>query len=148
MALDTPIAIGRTAEIYAWGRDQVLKLFYEWFSVDDVHYEARIARAVHQAGLAVPGAGEIVEVDGRLGLEYERIRGIPMWKRMVARPWCILGQARLLADLHMRIHAVRGIEGIPSQRERLVSKIEAARALSAAQRQAALQALERAPQGN
>ncbi len=144
--LDEPMAVGRTAEIYAWGQDQVLKLFHEWFSKDNVHYEARVARAVHEAGLAVPAVGEILEIDGRFGLEYERVRGIPMWKQMAARPWRIMGQARLLADLHTRVHAIRGIEGIPSQRERLARKIETARGLSAVLREAALEALEDAPQ--
>jgi uncharacterized protein (TIGR02172 family) len=146
MTLGKPIAIGRTAEVYAWGQDQVLKLFHDWFSEDGVHYEARIARAVHGVGLPVPGVGEIVRVDGRLGLEYERLRGIDMFELMAARPWRILGQARLLADLHARVHAIRGIEGLPSQREKLARKIETARGLSVTLRQAALQALNEAPQ--
>ena len=70
------MALGRTAEIYPWTEGWVLKLFYEWFPRDGAAYEARIARAVHAAGLPVPAAGNLVEVEGRMGLEYERVDGV------------------------------------------------------------------------
>ena len=43
--LGKPIAYGRTAEIYAWNQDQVLKLFYDWYGLDAIEYEAHIARS-------------------------------------------------------------------------------------------------------
>ena len=39
-SLGKPIALGRTAEIYAWEEGQVLKLFQDWFSADLVENEA------------------------------------------------------------------------------------------------------------
>ena len=64
-SLGKPIALGRTAEIYAWEQGQVLKLFQDWFSADRVEYEAQIAHAVHTSGLPVPAVGEVVEINGR-----------------------------------------------------------------------------------
>lgn len=43
-----------------------------------MEYEARVARAIHAAGVASPAAGDIVEVDGRRGLIYERLEGPSM----------------------------------------------------------------------
>jgi thiamine kinase len=143
-----PIARGRTAEIYPWGGHQVLKLFYDWFPEEDVRREARTARAVHAAGLAAPGVGEIVEVDGRLGLTYEWVEGVPMGDAMAGRPWRLVRLARLLAEMHAEMHAVAGIEGLPSQRERLEGRIRQARGLGAGLREAALRALERMPEGD
>jgi uncharacterized protein (TIGR02172 family) len=143
-----PIAYGRTAEIYSWGNDQVLKLFYDWVTERGVQREARIARAVHAAGLPVPSVGEIVEIDGRLGLAYERVEGIPMGNVMVSRPWRLVRLARRLAELHAKMHAVEGIEGLPSQRERLANKIQQARSLGSGLQEAALRALGRMPEGN
>ena len=148
MSLGEPIACGRTAEIYAWGAHQVLKLFYAWFPEDRARHEARIARAVHAAGLAVPAVGEIIVVDGRLGLAYERLDGVPMGERMTARPWTLVRLARLLAERHVEMHAVEGIAGMPSQRERLARKIRGAKGLGAGLREAVLGALERMPDGD
>ena len=143
-----PVALGRTAEIYPWGEGRVLKLFHAWFPAGAVRYEARIARAVHAAGLPVPEVGEIVEVGGRLGLEYERVEGVSMGQVMRARPWTIKRLMRLLADLQAAMHAIRGVAGLPWQRERLVSKIGEARGLEPRVREAALRALERMPDGD
>ena len=148
MALGKPIAMGRTAEIYPWHDDLVLKLFHTWVSEDSVQYEARIARAVHTAGLAVPRAGEIVEVDGRLGLEYERFDGKPMGEIMPAKPWLLPHFARQLAELHVSIHKTPGIAGIPSQRERLENKIRTAKDLPIPLQEACVRALGQMPEGD
>lgn len=148
MSLGIPIAIGRTAAIYSWGEDRVLKLFHEWFPQEGISHEARIARTVHAAGLPVPEVGGILEVDGRLGLEYERVRGVSMRAEMATRPWRMIGSACRLADLHARIHGVPGPAGIPSQQERLKAQVDQAKGLSGDLRQAALRALERMPKGD
>jgi hypothetical protein len=73
-----PFAQGRTAEIFLWDGDHVLKLYHDWCPSDWVENEARIACAIHDAGIPSPAAGKIVEVNGRRGLLYERINGISM----------------------------------------------------------------------
>ena len=84
--LSTPIAHGRTAEIYLWDEHHVLKLYRDWCPPHWVEDEARIARAVYEAGIPSPAAGEIVEMDGRQGLIYERIQGISMLQDMNTHP--------------------------------------------------------------
>lgn len=76
--LDQPIAYGRTAEIYAWQHDHVIKLFHDWFSLENIQYELRLASAVHASGLPVPAVGSIIQVNGRNGLLYQRVDGIPI----------------------------------------------------------------------
>ena len=49
--LGQPIAYGRTAEIYIWHQTQVLKLFYDWFELENIEKEARISRAIHASGV-------------------------------------------------------------------------------------------------
>lgn len=148
MLSNQPVATGRTAEIYPWREGMILKLFHTWISASGVDYEARIARAVHAAGLAVPRAGEIVEVDGRLGLEYERLDGQPMGEIMAVKPWLLPRFARQLAELHIAIHKTPGFEGIPSQRERLTQKIHAAKDLPVPLQEACGQALTQMPEGD
>lgn len=148
MTLDSPIAYGRTAEIYAWNDTTVLKLFHTWVDEAAVRHEARLAHAVHAAGLPAPRVGDVLEVEGRWGLEYERLTGKTMGDVMKARPWTLVQSARQLAELHGAIHAITGVADLPSQRERLAHKIQAAQELPADLQAAVLAAMERLPEGN
>jgi uncharacterized protein (TIGR02172 family) len=147
MQLGKPIALGRTAEIYVWGEGQILKLFRKGVSADGVEREARIAQAIHAAGLPVPAVGEVVEINGRLGLIYERVEGTSMLEILSAKPWTLFRYARLLAELQADIHA-RIMPGLPSQRKRLENKIRAAEALPPELQEVALKALDRMPDGD
>lgn len=147
-SLGNPIAWGRTAEVYAWKEGYVLKLFHEWFPSGAVEHEARIADVIHEAGLPAPAAGKIIEMDGRVGLVYERVTGTSMMEAMVAKPWTILQSARILAELQVGMHRVEGVPDLPSQHEWLREKIQAAEKLSPDLRQAALRVLEKLPEGN
>ncbi|NLF02875.1 MAG: phosphotransferase [Anaerolineales bacterium] len=144
----TIIARGRTADVLVWTPGTVLKLFHTWFPETAVRHEARMAHAVHAAGLPAPAAGEVIEHNGRLGLIYERVDGRSMDDEMLAYPWRLPQLTRLLAELHARIHAVSSIPELPSQRKRLVSSITTAPGLSETQRQAALEALAALPDGD
>ena len=58
MSLSAPIALGFTAEIYAWHNGEVLKLFNSGISRSTVEYEANLTRIVHATGFPGPAAGE------------------------------------------------------------------------------------------
>jgi uncharacterized protein (TIGR02172 family) len=114
--LPTPIAQGRTAEVYLWDDHHVLKLYRDWCPPHWVEDEARIAQAVYDDGIPSPAVGEIMEVNGRRGLIYERLEGISMLRDMNLHPWTILKHARSLADLHVQINKV-SITGLPSYKD-------------------------------
>jgi Ser/Thr protein kinase RdoA (MazF antagonist) len=142
----TPIAEGRTAEIYLWDDQHVLKLYRDWCPSDWVEYEAHVARAIYEAGIPSPEAGEIVEVKGRRGLIYQRIEGASMLQDMNARPWMILNHGRSLAELHAEIHQ-KSINGLPSYKDRLGYDIRSTSHLSEEIRNKALLLLEVLPLG-
>ncbi|HEY9076257.1 MAG TPA: aminoglycoside phosphotransferase family protein [Anaerolineaceae bacterium] len=146
--LGKPIAAGRTAEVYAWEEGKILKLYFEWFPLRGVEYEAQMARAVCASGVPAPAAGEIVQVNGRSGLVYQRVDGETMSKTLQRRPWKLLAFARRMAEIHAQMHAQVAGEGIPSQRGRLVEKIQHAAALPEETRQRVLTALAALPDGN
>jgi len=146
--LGQPIAYGRTAEIYAWDEGQVLKLFYEWMGLEAIQYEQRIAKAVEASGLPVPAVGDIIRVNERNGLIYQRVTGVSMLAMMERRAWRIFGYACRMAELHVAMHERRVEVDIPNQRQRLSYKINQAAALPADLRSKVLVALERMPDGN
>jgi uncharacterized protein (TIGR02172 family) len=142
-----PLAEGRTAEIYPWDDGRILKLYRDWCPPDWVDYEARIARAVFEAGIPSPEAGEIVEVDGRRGLLYERLEGISMLQDMNTHPWRLLRHARSLAELHITVHRKSVHAGLPSYKDRLRRDLQEIPKLSDELRQRALNKLELLPEG-
>ena len=115
-ALDKPFAVGATAEIFAWENGQILKLFQDWVTDDAVQTEARTARLVHASGASVPAVGEVVEIDGRMGLLYERIDGRSMLAALTAQPWRLVHFARQLAGLQADLHKRSVPAGMPTQR--------------------------------
>jgi hypothetical protein len=96
-ALGKPIAYGRTAEIYEWHNGQVLKLFYDWFEIENIEHEARIAQTIYASGLFVPSVGDIIQVNKRNGLVYQRLDGDTMLQNMTRKPWNIFKHARRMA---------------------------------------------------
>ena len=146
--LDTPIAYGRTAEIYAWHNEKVLKLFYNWFELDDIKYELRIAQAIQSSGLTVPLVGEIIQINGRNGLTYQRIEGVSMLEMMARKPWNGFYYARRMAELHAKMHADTIQADLPSLHQKIAYKINHAKALPADLRRKTLDLLEKMPEGN
>ena len=144
MSLNTPIARGFTAEIYAWKEGQVLKLFNPGVSRSTVEYEARLTRLAHASGLPVPAVGEIIENESRYGVEYERVEGMTMLQAFTRKPWLATRFARQLAELQVKMHRI-SVPELPSQHEQLELKINQASQLTGDLRQAALRALEQLP---
>jgi Ser/Thr protein kinase RdoA (MazF antagonist) len=147
-SLGAPIARGRTAEVYAWKDGQVLKLFHAWFPPSAVEDECRIARVVSDAGLPVPAVGGIVQVGGRLGLAYERVRGASMLDSLPSRPWTLRRSAGRLAELQVDMHRREAVLDLPSQISRLKEKIRAAEALDPGLREKVLEVLREMPRGS
>jgi len=124
-----PIAVGRTAEIYAWGADRVVKLYRAGSSREYVAREARVSRVVHAAGLPAPaiydadGEDGLIEIDGRFGILYERFDGPTMLRDLAGRPWMAVSHAKALAALHAQIHGVTAAS-LPDLRSRIERAIE------------------------
>ena len=141
------LGIGRTAEVYAWGEGKILKLFRQEMQREWIMSEARVSRIVAEAGLAAPALEDIIEVDGRLGIIFERIAGLSMLDDLVRRPWLLFRYARQFAEVHVALHACRRSE-LPSQRDGLIRAIEYAPGLPETARQQVLAALLRLPDGD
>ncbi len=147
MELNRPIAAGLTAEIYDWKPGFVLKLFNQGISRTTVEYEAGVTKTVHESGLPVPAAGEIIDIEGRFGLELEKLEGPSMLEEFARTPWKFIAFAHQLAELQADMHT-RQLPGLPSLADRLRRKITHAMQLPEHIRRAALEAVNDLPAGN
>jgi len=141
------IARGRTAEVFAWNDDRVLKLFLEGWPAKSVEDEAQVTGAVHKAGLRAPAVEGVVEVEGRQGIIFERVDGPSMLQVLRTRPWRIGQMARTLAELHAEIHSCEMPE-LPPLLEDLERAIREEVALPEETKGAVLRHLEQLPDGN
>jgi aminoglycoside phosphotransferase (APT) family kinase protein len=137
---------GRVAEVFTWGDDLALKLFYEGRSLKSLEQEARICRLVHEAGLATPAVGDVVEVNGRHGIVCERLSGPSMLAEMSAKPWKLGRSAQTLAELHASMHH-QLISDLPRQRQALRESIASVSALGDPKKDTVLQLLDELPDG-
>ena len=145
MTLGIQIAVGNTAEIFAWRAGLVLKLFHAWVPETAVATEREIARAVHGVGVPSPDVGEIVRVDDRLGIEYEHIGGKPLSSLIRTKPWKLFFYADMMAELQLAVNQMGPIEGVPPQRHRLRQRISSAGLLNDTVKLEVLQKLQRLP---
>lgn len=153
------IANGRTAEIFAWGQDEtaVLKLFRPEFNADTANYEVRVARAVSAASggagaptFSAPAVLDVVQVEGRTGIIYERAHGLTLYAWWLQRPFRrLFSAAHHMAEIHAAMHSapLAGAGDLPRQRERLAKKIHRAALLSDTLKARAAAALNNLPEG-
>lgn len=142
--LGKPIAKGSTAEIYEWRPGEVLKLFYENRSQQEVRYEFQIANAV-QVTASAPRVSEVIQGGGRWGIIYQHIQGTSLAEAIRNDFSNTLYFAEHFAKLHARIHTVHDVVGLPSQLERLKKKILMAPLLSTTLQQKVIAHLETLP---
>ena len=141
------IAQGRTAEIFLWKDNQVLKLFRKSYRPTAVEREARTTQAVHAVGPPVPLVKARVEVEDRLGIVFERVEGPSMWGLCRSKPWKVVRLGRALAGLHAEMHS-RKIPELPSLRGRLEEKIRTVAVLPSPTKKTVLKILEQLPEGS
>jgi hypothetical protein len=104
-----------------------------------------IAREIQASNIQAPAVGDLIRVDGRNGLLYQRVDGLPMFEVILCKPWLLFKCAHTFAKLHADMHGKVLNAQVPSQRERLTRKLQGADALPTSTRKALLEALNDLP---
>jgi uncharacterized protein (TIGR02172 family) len=142
------IGAGRTAEVYAWGDDRVLKLYFPFMGREPIEREFSTTRAVRDLGLPVPAADEMIEEEGRLGIVFERLRGPSLSKIVMKNPTRLTEIAQTLAQLHALMHSKSLPAGACSQRGQIEYGIGAAADLTSAEKEGMRARLAALPDGD
>ena len=137
---------GRTAEVYAWENDCVLKLFYDWCDPLWINQEADVAVQLVQAGLPVPACHGMVELDKRQGIVFQRLQGPTLLALISKQPLKLPEYARLMAALHQKIHQV-SVPQFHSLKKQLESSIQRVEQLPDDLRVYCLKVLDALPEG-
>ena len=142
------LAEGRTAQVYAWGEDQVIKVLRPGFPDRLGEAEADAARLAEGAAIGAPRFHGLVRVEGRVGLVYERRDGVSMNDRLTADPWRAGQHADTLGRLHAAMHGTTATI-LPRFRDAVAAAVNAATPAAGARvRDAALAHLNARPDGS
>jgi uncharacterized protein (TIGR02172 family) len=144
LELGAPLAYGRTAEVFAWDDGHVVKLFRPGWGMNIARHEAELTRAISASGAPSPQVGEVVELNGRAGVIYERITGPSLLVELTNHPARLRSIMRTLAETHADLHSCT-VAIVPRVRQMLAQRISDVVKLSEAQRSAILRALEALP---
>jgi Predicted aminoglycoside phosphotransferase len=141
------IGKGMTAEVYEWGRDKVLKLYFERYGDERIYYDTEIGHIVHEAGVVSPAIFDIIELDGRKGVILERVHGNSLTKKIEFEPWKLDHYIKKFARAQYGIHKCSA-EGLPTQRERFEYKINRSYELLGDKVKRIMEYVESLPDGN
>lgn len=101
------VASGRQADVFDLGDGRVLRRYR---TQGGAEAEGRVMEHARAQGFPVPAVHEARETD----LVLELLEGRTMLAELAARPWTFATQARALADLHRRLHAIEAPEELPA----------------------------------
>lgn len=125
------IGQGRTADIYAYSSNQILKLYHSDFPLEAIQNEFRITQLLNDKGLPVPQARVIIDEANRKGIVFERIEGQTMFSIMFRQPSSLQALVHQLAVCHQELHAQSDDERVlPSQKQVLSGAIQRTKLLS------------------
>lgn len=141
------VAYGRTAELLAYGKDQVLKVFRPGIPVETVEEEYRISLSVYCSGVVTPRPFEIINYHDRQGIIYQKASGVTMLQTISQKPWLINKEAARMARLHAEMH-IKNVANLPSQKEILKESIAKVQILTDAEKERIICDLKRLKEGN
>ncbi|OXM14262.1 phosphotransferase family protein [Paenibacillus herberti] len=143
-------AHGRTAQIYSYGPDHILKVFRERIPRSAAQQEHIASRFALSAGLPVPRTESFTEWQGFPAIVYERVPGAPMLRLLQKQPWRAREFGSRLAKLHISVHQTDAGpgSGLPSLVYLLERQIHTAPLLSEDEKKGAIACLERLPTGH
>lgn len=147
MTVGAMLASGRTADVHEFGARRVIKIPRPAIPAHWAALEAQMSAAVNGHGLPAPEVLDVVTVDGRSCIVFERIDGPSMWQRMQESPDEI---PELTAEL-VRVQRMIHVSGLPADVPDLVSrlqrKVSACTAIDADDQREAAMAVDRLPRG-
>jgi aminoglycoside phosphotransferase (APT) family kinase protein len=139
---------GREADVFAWDQGTVLRLLRRSSDPTRVEREAAAMRAAADGGVDVPNVYDTTMVEGRPGLIMDRVDGPDLIALMGKRPWSVPRVARIVGRAQARMHDVIAPDDLPSLRELMRTKIDAAVELPAELAAFALEKLDALADGD
>lgn len=140
------IGQGYTAEVYEWGEDKILKLYRKGLPEFICKSEYTITRNIYNQLKICPMVHEIVNIENRIGIVFEKITGKTMLEEMFQNILTLKTQSRMLAHYHLSIQKEVQFE-LPTVKEKLKKDIQRVQELSTEEKTALYKHINELPDG-
>lgn len=147
VAVGQLVAVGRTSEVFEYGAGSVVKVPRPTVPARWASYEARFTKAVRTCGVRAPEVLDLVTVNDRDAIVFERIEGPSMWEKMLSTPREVPALARELAAVQREIQQSGLPDQVPDLIERSCLKISDAKRMIETDRMEACEILRSLPRG-
>lgn len=158
MKISNKISEGACAEVFEWeGNEKIIKLAKANTDLQAMQREYYNSKAAWDNGLSVPQPFEMLEVDGRPGIVFERIYGETLLERFIKQLLSVVAaeegrkdyyyeekETRIAARILSEVHS-KSIENMTSQREYIIYSINRVSYLTPAEKKAVIGILNRIP---
>jgi hypothetical protein len=120
------VGAGRTATIFRYGQNRVIKLFRDNFPKHAIDEEFEIGLSLNAIEFTIPKTYELINIEGSSGILLDYIEGHSMLGNLAGKPWMVLSYAKRMARLHFEMHQLKISERAPlkSLKESLAEKID------------------------
>jgi hypothetical protein len=133
------IGTGRTADIYEYGKECVIKIFKSDFHIGSEGKNSKIINGLE--GIRSPKLIDIIDIKGSKAIVYERITGPTMMEKIACEPEKQSYYADMLAQIQYQMHtAVSSLK--PNLKEEIKNKISSSEKLNDRVREYALEKTE------
>ena len=143
----TLVAVGRTSDVYEFDADTVVKVPRPGVPDHWSALEAQYTRAVRTLAVPAPTVVDVIEIDGRTAIVFERIEGRSLWEHIVDEPHRVDEFAAVLADTQRAIFSAGPPEGLDGLVDRMSRKIDDVAGLTADERAEAAELATSQPRG-
>ncbi|MBS4196076.1 phosphotransferase family protein [Lederbergia citri] len=147
MLLEKIIGKGNTAEVYEFGKKDVIKLFYDTIPLEWVKREFENSKLINELGIPAPTTKSMEKINDRIGIVYERIVGKNFTQMLSSKPLLVLKHASNFAKLQALYHT-KIADNLPSQKEYLSKNITYTNLLNLEEKKIILEKLRDLPDDN
>ena len=147
MTIGKLIGYGRTANIFEWEEDKIVKLFHENYPREFIEYEYKASDYIQKVFPCTPKTFGLVEQDNQLGIVFEKIEAITLLDYLLQDPLRIFKEIKKFAQIHVQMHECE-FTGFKTQKAFLEWDIQRGKNLSGDQKKKILVVLDQLPDGN
>lgn len=144
--MESLVGHGRTADVFRYAENKVIKVFHKQFSHLAVEEYER-AKIIDSLDISAPRAYEILDADDKKCIVYEYVQGMSMLQLTQRNPLKISIYASRLAQMHAEIHS-KSAPTLPNLKDSLSRAICNVQSLNQEDKDAILSYLETLPHGD
>jgi aminoglycoside phosphotransferase (APT) family kinase protein len=116
------LGVGRTATVYEYHEDQVIKLYNETISDEFIKKELRINQLINELIDVAPTAFHIVDIEGKKGIVFEKVVGKDLVTKLKRQPNQATFFAKEFADPQVEFHRIE-VNGLNKQKDEFTYRV-------------------------